>query len=238
MHASLQLGDIAVDVVRKDIRNVHLSVYPPAGAVRISAPLHMRLETIRVFAIAKLPWIREQQRRFHGQEREAPRDYSERETHYVWGRAYLLERRQSRGRPVIELTHRRMRLSGSLPADSRRTAALVERWYRDQVRTAVEPLLAKWTRLLDVRVDRVFVQRMKTKWGSCSRTANTIRLNAELAKKPKACLEYIVVHELLHLIEPTHNARFVALMDRAMPQWRFYRDELNRLPVRHEAWTY
>ncbi|MCK4304334.1 MAG: M48 family metallopeptidase [Candidatus Eisenbacteria sp.] len=238
MVSQIKLGDIVVDVVLKDIKNVHLSVYPPTGRVRISAPKRMSIDTIRVFAISKLGWIKQQQTKLREQEREAPRDYVDRESHYVWGKRYLLTVSESDKRPSIELKHSRMLLQVRPRTDEDKRQALVEEWYREQIKTAVPPLLTRWEPLLDVRVERFFVQRMKTKWGNCNHTARTIRLNTELAKKPAECLEYIVVHELVHLLEPTHNARFVALMDQFMPSWTHLREVLNRLPVRREDWSY
>ncbi len=238
MTLQIELGDITADVILKDIKNVHLSVYPPAGHVRISAPERMSLDTIRVFAISKLDWIKQQQAKLRAQERESPRDYVDRESHYVWGKRYLLTVTESDEPPAIELKHRRMllRVRPGTGVDKRRE--LVEEWYRERLKEAVPPLLARWQPLLGVSVERWFVQRMKTKWGSCNHKAHTIRLNTDLAKKPPECLEYIVVHELVHLLEPTHNARFVALMDRFMPKWQFHRQVLNRLPVRQETWSY
>lgn len=238
MPTTFELSDITLDVVRKGIKNVHLSVYPPAGRVRISAPLRMKLDTIRLFAISRLGWIRQQQHKILSQEREAPREYLERESHYVWGKRYLLTISESDGSPSIEVKHSRLLLRVRPGTDEDKREALVEKWYRAQLREAIPPLLARWQSLLGVRVERFFVQRMKTKWGSCNHKAGTIRLNTELAKKPPECLEYIVLHELVHLLEPTHNARFVAIMDRFMPQWQFHRQALNRLPVRHEKWSY
>lgn len=234
----LTLGDIEVDVVLKDIKNVHLSVYPPAGSVRISAPSRMSLATIRLFAISKLGWIKDQQKKLQAQERESPREYLQRESHYVWGRRCLLTIARSDREPAVEITHNRMLLRVRPGTDPARMHFVVEKWYREQITKAVPALLAKWEPLIGVSVERVFVQRMKTKWGSCSPNTRSIRLNTDLAKKPRECLEYIVVHEMLHLIERTHNARFVEMMDRVMPQWRFYRQQLNRLPVRHEDWVY
>jgi hypothetical protein len=238
MVSQIKLGDIAVDVVLKDIKNVHLSVYPPTGRVRISAPTRMSIDTIRVFAISKLHWIKEQQVKLREQERETPRDYVDRESHYVWGKRYLLSVVESDELPSIELSHSRMILRVRPGTDEGRREALVEKWYRKQMKEAVPPLLDRWQPLLGVRAERFFVQRMKTKWGSCNHKAGTIRLNTELAKKPAECVEYIVVHELVHLLEPTHNSRFVALMDRFIPKWQFYREVLNRLPVRRETWSY
>ena len=238
MVSQITLGDIAVDVVLKDIKNVHLSVYPPTGRVRISAPKRMRIDAIRVFAISKLDWIKQQQTRLRAQERETPRDYVERESHYVWGNRYLLTVSESDEPPSMELKHSRMLLRVRPRTDENKRQALVEQWYRELLKEAIPILLVRWQPLLNVRVERFFVQRMKTKWGSCNHRAHTIRLNTELAKKPTECLEYIVVHELVHLLEPTHNARFVALMDRFMPKWQFHRQVLNRLPVRRETWSY
>ena len=238
MVSQIKLGEIAVDVVLKDIMNVHLSVYPPTGRVRISAPKRMSIDTIRVFAISKLDWIKQQQMKLRQQERETRRDFVDRESHYVWGKRYLLTVSESDEPPSIKLTQSRMFLRVRPRTDQDGRTALVEGWYRVQLKDAVPPLLARWQSLLGVKVERFFVQRMKTKWGSCNHRARTIRLNTELAKKPRECLEYIVVHELVHLLEPTHNARFVALMDRFMPKWHFHRQVLNRLPVRREKWSY
>lgn len=236
MVTPLKLGDIAVDVVRKDIKNVHLAVYPPTGRVRISAPSHMSLDTIRVFAISKLDWIKQQQRKLQEQERERPREFLERESHYVWGKRYLLTVSERGQAPYVELTHSQMLLVVRPGADEARREMILEAWYRKQLKSVVEPLIAKWEPLVGVKVERVFVQRMKTKWGSCNPTRRSIRLNTDLAKKPRECLEGIVVHEMVHMLEPTHNARFIALMDRLMPQWRVYREQLNQLPLRHETW--
>lgn len=238
MPTTLELSDITLNVVRKAIKNVHLSVYPPSGRVRISAPLRMNLDTIRVFAISRLGWIRQQQQKILSQEREAPREYLERESHYVWGKRYLLTVSERNEPPSIEIKHSRLLLQVRPRTDEDKRGALVEKWYREQLKEAVPPLLARWQPLLGVKVERFFVQRMKTKWGSCNHKACTIRLNTELAKKPPECLEYIVVHELVHLLESTHNAIFVALMDRFMPKWQFHRHTLNRLPVRREKWSY
>ena len=238
MMAQVQLGDIAVDVVKKDIKNVHLSVYPPSGRVRISAPSRMSLDTIRVFAISKLDWIKQQQKKLREQERETPREYLDRESHYVWGKRHLLKVIESNSASEVVLNRNILLLRVRPGSSEEKKRAALEEWYRDQLKAAVPPLIAKWELLLGIKVKRFFVQRMKTKWGSCSHGAGSIRLNTELVKKPPECLEYIVVHEMLHLLAPTHNSRFIALMDRFMPKWQFQRQELNRLPVRHETWGY
>ncbi|MEO6545436.1 MAG: SprT family zinc-dependent metalloprotease [Nitrospiraceae bacterium] len=238
MMVQVQLGDIAVDVVKKDIKNVHLSVYPPSGRVRISAPSRMSLDTIRVFAISKLDWIKQQQKKLREQERETPREYLDRESHYVWGKRHLLKVIESNSASEVLLERNILLLRVRPGSSEEKKQAALEEWYRDQLKVAVPPLIAKWESLLGIKVKRFFVQRMKTKWGSCSHGAGSIRLNTELAKKPAECLEYIVVHEMIHLLESTHNSRFIALMDQFMPKWQFQRQELNRLPVRHETWGY
>ncbi|OGC91233.1 MAG: metal-dependent hydrolase [candidate division Zixibacteria bacterium RBG_16_53_22] len=238
MPRKVNLGDIPVEVVFKDIKNIHLSVYPPNGRVRISAPSKMNLDSLRVYANSKLGWIRKQQQKLREQERETPREYIDRESHYLWGKRYLLNVIENKGAPSVEVTHSRLLLRVRKDTNDEKKQDIVAQWYRDQVRAAVSSLIAKWEPRLGVAVEKIFVQQMKTRWGSCNPRAKAIRLNTDLAKKPKECLEFIVVHEMVHLLEPTHNARFVALMDRFMPRWQFYRDQLNRLPVSHEDWAY
>lgn len=238
MAEQIDLGEMRIEVVRKDIKNLHLSVLPPQGKVRISAPRHMNLDTIRVFVIAKLGWIKSQQRKLQAQERETPREYLDRESHYVWGRRYLLKRMEKDAAPIVELKHGKLVLQVRPGMDEARRREVLEAWYRDQLRTAVPALVAKWEPVIGVKVGRIFVQRMKTRWGGCNPSSGAIRLNTELAKKPVECLEYIVVHEMAHLLEPTHNARFTALIELFLPTWRHLRQQLNRLPVRHEEWEY
>ena len=236
MNTQIKLGDMVVEVALKDIKNVHLSVHPPAGKVRISAPLHMPLDTIHAFASSKLPWIRQQRERHREQERETPREYLGGEGHYAWGERYPLAVIESDQAPSVELADSRMLLRVRPGTDDKRKQALVYGWYRQEIRKAVPPLIAKWEPGMGVKVERFFVQRMKTRWGSCSVGTKGLRFNSELAKKPRECLEYVVVHEMAHLLERTHNRRFEALMDRFMPEWRIHRAALNRLPLRHESW--
>lgn len=238
MATELTLGETRVEVVFKDVKNVHLSVYPPNGHVRIAAPSRMSLDTIRVYAISRLDWIRKQQKKLREQERESPREYLDRESHYVWGRRYLLQIDEADAAPKVQLKHRRMVLQVRPGASEETKQAVVAKWYRDQLRMALPELLQVWEPKVGARVARIFVQKMKTKWGSCNAETRSIRLNSDLAKKPIQCLEYILVHELAHLLERHHNDRFVALMDRLMPQWRQHRAELNRSPLAHEDWKY
>ena len=238
MGATLRLGELRIEVVRKDIRNVHLSVHPPNGRTRVAAPRHLSDAAIRAFAIGKLGWIRKQQRKLQEQERETPREHLDRETHFVWGQRCLLRLVEHKAPPVVEWRQHRLTLSVRPSTPRERRAEILEAWYRAQLRAAAEPLVELWQKRLDVRLTSLFVRRMRTRWGSCNPTARTIRLNTDLAKKPADCLEYILVHELAHLIEPTHNAQFVAVMDRFLPGWVHRRELLNRLPVRHDDWKY
>ncbi|TWC62565.1 M48 family metallopeptidase [Herbaspirillum sp. SJZ099] len=238
MSSRITLGTIEADVVFKDIRNVHLTVLPPKGRVRISAPRHMALDTVRVFALSKLTWIKAQRENMAAQEREAPREYLERESHYVWGRRYLLKLIAADAAPFVELRHRTLVLAVRKNSDAAAKDALLARWYREEVKLRAATMVAEWSRTLGLEAPRVHVQHMKTKWGSCSPARKSIRLNTELAKKPPGCLEYIVVHELMHLLEPNHGERFKALMQTFLPEWEERRRELSQLPVRHEKWNY
>jgi predicted metal-dependent hydrolase len=234
----IDLGDLQIEVVSKDIKNLHLSVMPPSGLVRIAAPRRMSLDTIRVYAISKLAWIRTQQRRMMAQEREAPREYLDKESHYVWGRRYLLRRVEREAASAVELMQGKLVLQVRPGTEEARCREILDAWYRAQIRSAVPELIAKWEPVMNVKVGRVFVQRMRTRWGSCNPETGVIRLNTDLAKKPVECLEYIVVHEMTHLLEASHNARFTSLMDLFLPAWQHLRKRLNRLPVRHEEWGY
>lgn len=238
MAERIDLGKLQIEVQRKKIKNLHLSVLPPLGRVRIAAPGHMDLDTIRVFVISRLDWIKIQQGKMLVQQRETKREYLDRESHYVWGRRYLLKRVELEAASSIELKHSKLVLQVRPGTDEVRSQEILDAWYREQIRSVVPELIAKWEPVMRVKVGRVFIQRMKTRWGSCNPATGAIRLNTDLAKKPPECLEYIVVHEMTHLLEPTHNSRFTSLMELFMPQWKHVRRELNNLPVRHEDWKY
>ena len=232
------IGDISVDVVLKDIRNIHLSVYPPAGRVRISAPSGMNIETIRLYAISRLGWIKKQQHKLRGQERETPREYLNRESHYLWGKRYLLKIVEREAPSAVDVQHSAILLYIRPDASQEKKQSLLDAWYRKQLKAAIPDLIALWEKRVVVRVNEFGIKKMKTKWGTCNPDARRIWVNLELAKKPKECLEYIVVHEMVHLLENHHNERFMALMDDILPKWRSLRDDLNRLPVKHEEWEY
>jgi predicted metal-dependent hydrolase len=231
------LGDIPVSVTFKDIQNVHLSVHPPAGRVTVSAPARMSLETIRLFTVTKLSWIKRQRKQLQSQARETAREYVGRETHLLWGKRYLLTLTEAAGKSSVTKSHSRLVLCVPPSCGAKKKREVMAEWYRGELKAAVPGIIAEWAPKVGVEIKNVHVQQMKTKWGSANPSAGSIRLNTELAKKPVDCLEYIVVHEMTHLLEPTHNARFKALMDRVMPNWRLRRDLLNALPVSGEDWV-
>ena len=230
MISAIKLNDIVVDVTQKKIKNIHLSVYPN-GQVKISAPLHMNQDTIRSFLISKLGWIKQKQTKFQNQQRETPRECINRESHYVWGQRYLLKVIEHDAQPKIILGHSEMQLYVRANSSQEYKQAVVDEWLRYELKKAIPPLLEKWQPIMGVKVNKFFVQKMKTRWGSCNYTQGNVRFNSELAKKPPVCLEYVVVHELAHLLEPSHNARFHSLMSQFLPNWKLIKAELNRLPI-------
>lgn len=235
---TIDLGKFTADVELKDIKNIHLSVYPPAGRVRIAAPSRMDLETIRMFAISKLSWIKKQQAKLQSQEREAPRELSSSESHYYLGKRYLLKVIETDDKPSVSIKHNKIVLQVKPNTDKQHKQILLQEWYREQLKTLVPNYISKWEEKMGVNVAEFGIKKMKTKWGTCNREAKRIWINLDLAKKPLECLEYIVVHEMVHLLERNHNARFIAYMNKFLPQWRHYKEELNRLPVSHVDWKY
>ncbi|WP_428420754.1 M48 family metallopeptidase [Methylibium sp.] len=237
MQETIELGDVLVALTRKDVKHVHLTVHPPTGRVTLVAPHATRTEVARAYAITKLGWIREQRVKLNAQAREAPRQFVERESHYLWGRRYLMSVAEVNEKPLVLLGHRRMTLKVRPGSSAQKRAEVMHEWHKAQLHAVVPGLINKWQSKLGVRVSGYFLQRMKTKWGSCNPRKHHIRLNTELVKKPKDLLEYVVVHEMVHLLEPSHNERFLAMLDRHWPQWRESRTELNSLPLGSEAWA-
>ncbi|MEX1113859.1 MAG: SprT family zinc-dependent metalloprotease [Akkermansiaceae bacterium] len=236
MTEKIQLGEINIVVTRKDIKNVHLSVHPPDGHVTLAAPLATRLEVARAYAISKLGWIRDQQQKLASQARETPRQFITRESHYLWGRRYLLDVEVRDAKPCVTVDHKRITLCIRPGSSEAKRAEVMHQWHMQLLHEAAPPLIEKWESKLGVEVHGYFLQRMKTKWGSCNHRAGHIRLNTELVKKPRHLLEYVIVHEMAHLLEPTHSDRFVATLDRYYPTWREARVELNELPLTAEGW--
>lgn len=237
-HNTIELGDICLDVIHKDIKNVHLSVHPPNGRVTISAPIQMDLETIRLFSISKLGWIRKQQAKFENQIRETQREYITRESHYYLGQRYLLKIVEHDAAPKIVLKHNNLELYIRKGATMEHRDDILQGWYRQQLRELIPQYIAKFEKKMNVKVGETRIRKMKTKWGTCNPDANRIWLNTELAKKPIECIEYVLVHEMVHLIERNHNKRFIACMDKFLPKWKHLREELNRSALGHVEWSY
>jgi predicted metal-dependent hydrolase len=235
-NAYLTVGGLGVDVVYKDIKNLHISVYPPMGRVRLAAPDRLSEEAIRLAVVERLPWIKKQRRRLLNAERQTDRKMVSGETHYVWGERYRLDTSRV-GRSNVSMQGRTLWLSAPAGSDTVARNGILDRWYRRELKAALAPLLDKWLPIIGVDVEKVVVRRMKTKWGTCQTVSRTIWVNPELAKKNPLCLEYIVVHELAHFHERTHNEHFVSLMDQYLPDWRARRDQLNDAPLAQESWA-
>lgn len=237
--AKLRIGSLAVEVVRKNIKNLHLAVYPPNGRVRVAVPLRVDNDAVRLAVASRLGWIRRQQKRLAAQDRQSRREFVQKESHYFLGRRYLLN-------VIIQDDPTKVVINGKPAMDfyiskgvSRsKCGKILQEWYRKELKSLIPPLISKWESITGVQVSDWGVKKMKTKWGTCNTRARRIWINLELAKKPVECLEYIVVHEMVHLLERKHNERFIGYMDRFLPQWRSLRDLLNRFPLRHENWEY
>ena len=236
MTETIQLGELSIRVTKKDIKHVHLSVHPPGGRVTLVAPKATRLEVARAYAISKLGWIRNQQEKLAKQARETPRQFIERESHYLWGRRHLMTIKHREAKPSVSLDHKRITLTVRPGSDANKRAEVIHEWHKSLLHAVVPSLIRKWESKLKVKVTGYFLQRMKTKWGSCNHKAGHIRLNTELVKKPKDLLEYVIVHEMVHLLEPTHSERFMETLGKHYPTWREARHELNELPLTAEFW--
>jgi predicted metal-dependent hydrolase len=237
--SQIRIAGIDVEVQRKDIKNLHVGVYPPAGRVRVAAPLRLNDEAVRLAVVSRIGWIRRQQASFQQQIRQSQREFVSGESHYFRGRRYRLEVLEQPGAPSVTLrTNAVLSMRVTQGMDESHRAEILDRWYRSQLRAAIPALLEKWAPKMGVPVPEVRIKRLKTLWGSCNAAAGRIWLNLELIKKPPSCLEFILVHELAHLIERHHNDRFLAIMDRALPSWQLLREQLNRSPLAHEDWSY
>lgn len=235
----LQLGSVEALIVRKPIKNLHLSVLPPAGRVRVTAPENMKDDAIRTLLALRLPWIKKQQAKFAGQERQTKRDYVSAESHYFFGRRYRLELVYKDAAPAVFLKGKNkiiLQVRPNSPVEKRKEVMM--EWYRKQLYPSVEDLIAKWQRKIGAGPTHWGIKQMKTRWGTCNHKRGRILINLELAKKPIPCIEYVVVHELLHLIERKHNDNFVNLMTKYIPKWRDIKEELNRFMLSHEEWGY
>jgi len=235
----IEIDGLAVEVVRKEIKHLHVGVYPPTGRVRVAAPRRLDDEAVRLAVVSRLGWIRRKQKEFAGQDRQSQREMVTGESHYFQGRRYLLNVIECDGPAGVRLAGKTSMELRVPPAFGRAQRDVVlQRWYRRQLRALLPALVAKWEPRVGVTVSEVRIKRMKTRWGSCNAPARRVWLNLELIKKPVVCLEYVLVHELVHLHERHHNETFLAWMDTLLPTWRVYRDELNRAPLAHEKWIY
>lgn len=236
---SIEVRGTPVEIVRKNIKHLHLAVYPPAGRVRVSAPLRLTDEAVRLAVISRFGWVRRKQADFAAQERQTAREMVSGESHYVAGRRYRLDVREHDGPASVKLrSNHTLQLIVRRGSDAPKREAVLDRWYREQLGADIELFVAKWEPVIQVRVTEWAVRRMRTRWGTCNPARRRIWLNAELAKKPSACVEYVVVHEMVHLLVRKHDERFKAHMDRLMPQWRLRRNELNHSPLVHQEWDY
>lgn len=233
---TIEIGNLSIEVEQKDIKNIHLSVYPPSGKVKISAPLKHELNTIRVFAISRLSWIKNQQEKILKQERETKREYLNLENHFYKGERYLLNLIKENAPPKVVLRAKKMDVYIRPNSSKEKIQEVMEDWYRSELKKDIPILISKWEKILNVKVKDFGIKKMKTKWGTCNDKAGRIWINLDLAKKPPRCLDYIVLHEMVHLLETKHNDKFVAYLDKSLPNWRLIKDELNRLPLKHEDW--
>lgn len=236
--AQINFGDISATVVQKNIKNIHLSVYPPSGRVRISAPLRMDMDTIRVFVISKLSWIKKHQSRFQNQVRETPRECISMESHYYLGKRYLLQIIEHNAPPKVTIKHDTIEMCIRPNTNTKKRQEILDEWYRQTLKEMVPAIISQYEKIMNVKVNEFGIKKMKTRWGTCSLFPKRIWLNLELAKKPKEYIEYILVHEMTHLLERRHNERFASFMDQFLPKWRFYKEGLNRIQLQDENWSY
>lgn len=235
----IAIANLEIDVIRKNIKNMHLAVYPPTGRIRLSAPQRTDAEVVRLFAISKLAWIKKHVKNFKEQPRETKRQYVTGESHYFLGNRFLLKVVEHNGYAKVDLSgvkHIQLKVKGGTSMEER--GSIMKEWYRKELKKIVPDLIEKWERIIGVKANDWGIKHMRTKWGACNTDEKRIWLNLELAKKPMNCIEYIIVHELVHLLERHHNENFVKHMDQFMPKWRLHRDELNSLPVAHNDWGY
>lgn len=233
----IKIAEIDVEIVRKDIKNIHFGVYPPSGRVRVAVPINVDDEAVRIAVISKLPWIRKQIQSFQNQERQSRREYVSRESHYYLGKRYLLSIQEEKGKQGISIHKSKGMILFVRPGSTaeRREKILTE-WYRNELKKIVAARIEKWETDLGVTVKAFGVRKMKTRWGSCNPKAGRILINLEMIKKPERCIDYIVLHEMAHLIEKRHNDRFREILTHHMPRWQTYRDELNEAPLGHDEW--
>lgn len=235
----LQIQDLDVETIKKNIKNIHLGVYPPNGRVRVAAPTNTSDDTIELLVLEKMSWIKKQQNKFIKQERQTKREYVSGESHYYLGKRYLLNVKETKDKPRIEIKrakHIDLYIKEGSTIEQRKH--LMQEWYRQQLKKVIPRYIQKWQDKTGITINEWRVKQMKTKWGSCNRDAKRIWLNLELGKKPRECLEYIILHEMVHLLERNHNDQFIEYMNQFMPNWKFLKEKLNQFPISHGNWKY
>jgi predicted metal-dependent hydrolase len=226
----IQVSDISVDVIKKDIKNIHLAVYPPSGRVRLSSPRSVKTESLRLFVISKLGWIKKHIRKMNAQVRVPDREYIQGESHWVQGQRFLLNIIEEEAPPKVKIRNKKyLDLSVRPGSDKSKREEVIKEWYRGMLKEQIPALIEKWENELGVTVQDWGVKQMKTKWGSCNINAKRIWLNLELAKKPKPLLDYVILHEIAHLKERLHNDRYKGILTKHMPSWKSRQDELNKV---------
>jgi predicted metal-dependent hydrolase len=233
----LQLGSVEVLVVRKKVKNLHLSVLPPSGRVRVTSPESMNDDAIRTLISTRLPWIKKQQTKFTGQERQTPRKYASGESHYFFGKRYRLDVIYKDESPRVFIKGKNKIILQVRPKSSKeKRQEVLSQWYRGELHKVIEELMTKWQKKMSVHASSWSIKQMKTRWGTCNHKRARILLNLELAKKPIPCVEYVVVHELVHLIEKRHSEKFTALMTKFLSKWKSLKEELNKFILSYEVW--
>lgn len=224
---TININGIEILIHKKDIKNFHLNVLPPDGNVRVSVPANVSDEIIRLFVIKKLPWIKKHIANFQGQARQTERTFVSGESHYFKGQRYILRIEKAK-RPKIEIKHKKY-IYYFVPDhyDTEQKRNYYENWLRKELRKELLKLIPKWEKIMSVEVSDFKIKKMKTKWGSCNPEKKRIWINLELIKKPPKHLEYIIVHEMLHFFEKTHNVRFKTLLSQYMPEWESVQKSLN-----------
>lgn len=235
----ISIRDIPVQVFKRGVKNLHLSVLPPIGRVRVTAPLKMSDEAIRMSVISRFPWIKKQQVKFKAQERQTIREYVSGESHYFMGKSYRLKLETTDEKPAVIIKGKTQIVMHVAKSSSvEKQGELITKWYRVQLRGVLDKYIPKWEKKMKVKITKVGIRHMKTRWGSCNQPKKTIWLNLELIKKPSSCIEYVLVHEFCHLKEKKHNDAFLELINKYLPKWKMFKEELNRMPLAYEKWSY
>lgn len=225
----LTIEDIDIEVVKKNVKNINLSVHPPDGRVKLSAPKSMDNDSIRRFVTSKIPWIKKHKDKFKNQVREIPKRFISGETHYFQGNEYLLNLVETNSKHRVEIVNNTtINLYIGKDSTKEKRENIMNEWYRDELKLLIPKYISKWEEVMNVSVDEWKIRKMKNIWGSCHIHNKKILINLELAKKDLIYLEYVIVHEMVHLLERYHNDKFRSYMDKFLPDWRNYNAGINR----------